>query len=300
MRREFADIITEIASHDDRAVVLLGDISHYLLEEYEKKFPHRFYNVGICEQTIVSMAAGLAMEGMLPVVHTIAPFCVERVYEQIKVDLCYQNLDVTIVSVGGSFDYAHLGCTHHCYEDISILRALPNIDLFAPGTKGELNSLFRKTWGNGRPKYFKLSATEHTVSLESQCGETDPYECKVVREGSDSVVFVNGHLLDRVLAAAPTSTVIYLSTISPISKHSKKIIGDMMKSHHRVFCVEENSKIGALGDEIYNIASEYEVRTHIKKIGIPLEFLENYGKAEEHRQKIGLTVEDIRMEISGE
>ena len=133
MRKTFANMMEHMASIDDRLVVLIGDISHYLLKDFELKYPDRFYNVGICEQSIVSMAAGLAMEGLKPVVHTIAPFCVERAYEQIKVDLCYQNLDVTIVSVGGSFDYAHLGCTHHCYEDVSILRPLPNIDIYVPG-----------------------------------------------------------------------------------------------------------------------------------------------------------------------
>jgi len=132
MRKAFAESVIKLAERDDKTVVLIGDISHYLLKEYEERFPERFYNVGICEQTIMSLAAGMAMDGMRPIVHTIAPFCVERAYEQIKVDLCYQNLDVTIVSVGGSFDYSHLGCTHHCYEDVSILRPLPNMEIFLP------------------------------------------------------------------------------------------------------------------------------------------------------------------------
>ena len=90
MRKTFAKLLMEMAAKDDKLVVLIGDISHYLLKEFEEAYPDRFYNVGICEQSIISIAAGLAMEGFRPIVHTIAPFCVERAYEQIKVDMCYQ------------------------------------------------------------------------------------------------------------------------------------------------------------------------------------------------------------------
>ena len=161
MRNTFAQTLTSLAEEDERLVLLIGDISHHLLRDFQSRFPNRFYNAGICEQSIVSMAAGLAAEGLKPVVHTIAPFCVERAFEQIKIDLCYQNLDVSIVSVGSSFDYAHLGCTHHCYEDVSILRSLPNIDIFVPGRSSEFVDIFKSTWGNGHPKYFKLSKDEH-------------------------------------------------------------------------------------------------------------------------------------------
>ena len=87
MRKAFAESMIELAEKDDKLVLLIGDISHYLLKDFEDRFPDRFFNAGICEQSIVGVAAGLAMEGYRPVVHTIAPFCVERAYEQLKVDL---------------------------------------------------------------------------------------------------------------------------------------------------------------------------------------------------------------------
>ena len=89
MRKAFAEMMIEMAEKDDKLIVLIGDISHHLLKEFENRFPDRFYNVGICEQSMVGMAAGLALEGYRPIIHTIAPFCVERSYEQIKIDLCY-------------------------------------------------------------------------------------------------------------------------------------------------------------------------------------------------------------------
>ena len=285
MRKTFANMMDQIASVDDKLVVLIGDISHYLLKDFEDKYPDRFYNVGICEQTMVSMAAGLAMEGLRPVIHTIAPFCVERAYEQIKVDLCYQNLDVTIVSVGGSFDYAHLGCTHHCYEDVSILRPLPNIDIYVPGNNDELSALLAQSWNNGRPKYFKLNKTQH-----QQDTKVVSEEVLIFNKGraTNPLIFVNGHLLDAV-ADLKDHTVLYSPTIEPMTLNSQLIIAQLLHIHQDAIVIEENSKIGAFADKIGDIMSECGAKTSLKKVGIPRKFCLNYGSASDQREELGLT-----------
>ena len=108
MRREFAKLCLETVKDDSKSVVMVGDISHFLLRETEQVAPDRFYNIGICEQSMVGMASGMAIEGMRPIIHTIAPFLVERAFEQIKNDIGYQNTEVTIVTVGGTYDYSDL------------------------------------------------------------------------------------------------------------------------------------------------------------------------------------------------
>lgn len=294
MRKTFADIMIDLAHKDDKLVVLIGDISHYLLKDFEAQFPDRFYNVGICEQSMVSMAAGLAMEGFRPVIHTIAPFCIERAYEQIKVDICYQNLDVTIVSVGGSFDYAHLGCTHHCYEDISILRPLPNIDIYVPGSKGELRSLLTKSWSNGRPKYFKLNKSTHSQDTGTSTGEII-----LMSEGlsTNPLVIATGHMLDTALQLKD-HTILYCHTIEPILEESKSLLERICLSHKNMIILEENSKIGALGDKIIDIVLLLGIPIQIKKIGIPRQFCVNYGTPEDHRKALGLDSNTILETIS--
>tara|TARA_A100001391_G_C5018656_1_gene265186 strand:+ start:92 stop:1000 length:909 start_codon:yes stop_codon:yes gene_type:complete len=295
MRKAFAESMIELAEKDDKLVLLIGDISHYLLKDFEDRFPNRFFNAGICEQSIVGVAAGLAMEGYRPVVHTIAPFCVERAYEQIKVDLCYQELDVTIISVGSSFDYAHLGCTHHCYEDISILRPLPNIDLFVPGTSSEYKRLINDSWNNGRSKYFKLTKTEHNNIID-----VSAYRNNILNVGNgDVAVFVNGHLLGEVtkLKDYKKHTVVYCPTVEPIEEASQKQIASILRDSKVSVVVEENSSAGAFADKIFDIASHNNVRTLIKKIGIPRKFCTNYGTADEHRQHLGLTSQQIENTI---
>jgi len=295
VRKAFAEAMIELAEQDSKMVLLIGDISHYLLKDFEDRFPERFFNAGICEQSIVGVAAGLAMEGYRPVVHTIAPFCVERAYEQIKVDLCYQELDVTIISVGASFDYAHLGCTHHCYEDVSILRPLPNIDIFVPGTSDEFKQLVKDSWNNGRSKYFKLSKTEH-----SQKTSVSAYETELLNEGNGEVaLFVNGHLLEEVykIKDYKRHTIVYCPTIEPLSTLAKANIANILKNNKTSIVVEENSSSGAFADKVFDIGSKANVSTLIKKVGIPRKFCTEYGTAEEHRINIGLTSDNIQAVI---
>jgi len=296
VRKAFAEAMVELAEQDPKMVLLIGDISHYLLKDFEDRFPERFFNAGICEQSIIGVAAGLAMEGYRPVVHTIAPFCVERAYEQIKVDLCYQELDVTIISVGASFDYAHLGCTHHCYEDVSILRPLPNIDIFVPGTSDEFKQLINDSWNNGRSKYFKLSKAEH-----NQQTRVSAYEAQILNQGNNQIaLFVNGHLLDEVykIENHEQHTIVYCPTIEPLSTLAKNKIANILKNNKASIVVEENSSSGAFADKIFDVGSKANVTTLIKKVGIPRKFCTNYGTAQQHREEIGLTCENIETTIN--
>jgi transketolase len=125
----------DLAARDDRVVVILGDISHYLFNAFQEKYPSRFYNMGVCENALVSVAAGLGAQGFHPFVHTIAPFITERSLEQIKLDMCYNEFGGNILSCGASFDYAWDGATHHCYSDLEILRLLPGMEVIQPGSR---------------------------------------------------------------------------------------------------------------------------------------------------------------------
>ena len=133
LRQQFADTCIEIGQNDQKLIVMVGDISHGILQPYAKLFPERYYNIGICEPSIVNMAAGLSHVGLIPVVHTIAPFIIERAYEQIKLDFGYQKLGINLISVGGAFDYSQLGCSHHCYADVSLMSHFQKLSDFFNG-----------------------------------------------------------------------------------------------------------------------------------------------------------------------
>ena len=288
MRREFAKLCLETVKNDSKSVVMVGDISHFLLRETEQVAPNRFYNIGICEQSMVGMASGMAIEGMRPIIHTIAPFLVERAFEQIKNDIGYQNTEVTIVTVGGTYDYSDLGCTHHCYGDIAMMRLIPNMQVFEPSTPQEFRTLFEKTWGNGLPKYFRLSKEQH-----SQDFEVEPEVMKVVRESKDDRwVFVSGHILDDVLES-PNIGVIYVPTLSSINKESYLEISKVIENVKKIYSVENHFTIGGLGDfvsETFNVV--------VNRIGLERKFLTNYGNFSNLRRDAGMDRQSIIQKLS--
>jgi len=213
MRRQFKDTILSLAENDDSLVLLFGDVSVYLFNEFQRLYPDRFYNVGICENTIIAMAAGLAKMGFKPYVHSIAPFMTERSYEHIKLDVAYNNFAVNLVTCGATFDYAWDGATHHCYTDIEILRMLPNMRVLQPGSCHELDCMLRDTCNDNVPTYYRLSDHPHNIKVKGAFGKGE-----VIRNsGADVTVVTAGPILGNVIEACADQSVniVYYGTIKP-------------------------------------------------------------------------------------
>jgi len=290
MRTEFANICLNVVKNDPKAVVFLGDISHFLLRDAQNAAPDRVHNIGICEQAMVNIAAGASLEGMRPIIHTIAPFLVERAYEQIKVGIGYQQTEVTIITVGGSYDYSDLGCTHHCYSNIALMRTIPNMDVYEPGTSIEFRSLFEQTWGNGRSKYFRLSAKVHSQNLL-----VVPEEINVVRKSTNNkYVFVTGHLLDSVVSV-PDVGVIYVPTLSRMSHNSIGTINKLIDHNTKLYSVENHFINGGLGDYISEVLNR-----GVHRIGINRQFVTEYGTYDDMLKSAGLDLESITNKISND
>jgi transketolase len=288
MRAELAKLCFETVKTDVKSVVMVGDISHFLLRETEQLAPDRFYNIGICEQSMIGMASGMAIEGLRPIVHTIAPFLVERAHEQIKVDLGYQHTEVTIVTVGGTYDYSDLGCTHHCYNDIALMKSIPNMEVYEPGTPKEFRELFTQTWGNGNPKYFRLSAHTHSQDVTVQSEKVN-----IIRDSIDGRwVFVTGHLLDDVLEDTNCG-VIYVSTLHGMSNNSIEMLSELFKNQPKLYSVENHFKIGGLGDLVSDIFS-----LPVKRIGLDRKFLTNYGTYNDLRKESNMDRESILRQLN--
>src|SRR5215467_4329085 len=138
MRNAFADELTKLGSEEPCVVMLSGDIGNRLFDKFKDRHPGRFLNCGVAEANMTGVAAGMAMCGLRPVAYTITPFVTTRCLEQIRVDVCYHNLPVTIVGVGAGLSYASLNATHHSCEDVAFLRALPNMSIVCPADPVEV------------------------------------------------------------------------------------------------------------------------------------------------------------------
>ena len=272
----------ELAETDDRITMILGDVSVYLLNDFQQLYPDRFYNMGICENTLISVAAGMASQGLIPFVHTIAPFITERSYEQIKLDMCYNRFGGNVVSCGASFDYAWDGATHHTYTDLAILRLLPGCEVLQPGSHKELDVLLRSQYDNGKTTYYRLSDHPHHIDMPVEFGKG-----VVLKEcSSDLTVITAGPLLGNVLEACRDLPInlLYFHTIKPIDRELLvKFAGTRMLVVHDAFGLKEAVH------EVSGLSVAYH--------GLPDEFCGWYGKLEDIRGKIGLDVKGIKEKI---
>ena len=279
MRNQFRDTIMDLSTYDDKVVMVLGDVSVYLFNDFKGKYPDRFYNMGICENTLISVAAGLSSQGFFPFVHTIAPFVTERSFEQIKLDMCYNQFGANIVSCGASFDYAWDGATHHCYTGLAILRMLPHIEVIQPGSRKEVDILLRSQYNNGKTTYFRLSDHPHDIDVPVEFGKG-----VVLRDsGSNVTVMTAGPVLGNVMEACRDLDVnlVYFHTIKPIDKEIiSRFKGSEILVIHDAFGLYEAIC------EVPNLSISYH--------GMPDEFCTWYGTLHDVRKKIGLDTESIR------
>ena len=156
MRNKFIEKLVIEAEKDDSIILIVGDLGYNVIEPFFEKFPNRFFNAGICEQSMASMAAGMASEGHKVFIYSIANFPTFRCAEQIRNDICYHNLDVTIVSVGGGLAYGNLGYSHHAIQDYGLMRLFPEISILSPGDPIEVDKLFTYILNDSSPKYLRL------------------------------------------------------------------------------------------------------------------------------------------------
>jgi transketolase len=288
MRKQFVNTVEKLLDRDDRVVLLLGDIGVFGFIRAFEKFSNRVFNIGILEQTTVSLASGLAKSELIPITHTIAPFLVERSYEQIKIDFGYQRLGGNFVSVGASYDYASLGCTHHCPGDVGILLNIPGIEIIVPGTSIEFDKLFLQSYDNGRATYYRLSERENTDSHSVIFGKA-----KVIKKGTLATVVAFGPVLDLVLQAVENIdvNVLYYTTIAPFDNQT---LIDNLAVSGKILLIEPFYS-GTLTHLVCHAV--YPQSVAVKSVGVPREFLTHYGHATDHDNAIGLSVKGILTKI---
>jgi transketolase len=301
MRQQFTETMLQVGLEDPNLVVLVGDISHFGLQPFAKACPGRYYNVGICEAAIVSMAAGLSKLGFHPVVHTIAPFIIERAFEQIKLDFCYQKLGGNLITLGSVFDYSNLGCTHHCYGDFALLKTLPGTQIIYPASPVEFMELFRQTYSNQFLTLFRIPGKQH--NREFKAADLQVGKGLKVIEGSNLTIIATGPQLQNALDAGNElqsmgwdPEVIYIHTIRPLD--TELICNSVMKTR-RVLVVEEHMQSGGLGDDVLRAITGID-QVKFVSLAIPDRFVTGYGPYEHHCEMLGLTAQGIVSKVKDE
>lgn len=292
MRNAFAQSLTELAREDDRVLLLVGDIGNRLFDDFKLRYPERFFNCGVAEANMVGVAAGLAMAGLRPFVYTITPFVTTRVLEQIRVDICYHQLPVCIVGVGGGLSYANLGATHHSCEDIALLRALPGVSVVCPADANEVVAATIAALKHSAPVYLRLGKKGEPL-VHSGVPNLEIGRAIKLRSGTDVCLLGAGNILPVVqetaeLLSDEISTAVFsFHTVKPLDR---ELLADAFEGYRLVVTVEEHSLIGGFGAAVAEwLVDGPSRRARLLRIGSRDEFLHEAGDQQHAREWYGLT-----------
>lgn len=299
MRTAFVRSLEELARDDKRIFLLTGDLGFSVFEKFRDEFPDRFIDVGIAEANMTGVAAGLALSGKIVFIYSIVPFVTMRCFEQVRNDLCMQNLNVRIIGVGGGFSYGSLGPTHQATEDIAVMRALPNMTVVCPGDPVEAGLAVREAMHHKGPVYIRLGRGGEPVIHKTQ-PEFEIGKAITAMDGSDVTLIVTGGMLESAVLAAEkleekniSARVISMHTVKPIDKEVILKAADETKA---IFTIEEHSIIGGLGSAVSEILAEYGCKK-FRRIALPDSFIKIAGSQKYLRSINSLSVEAITERI---
>lgn len=283
MREQFIHTTNELINTDEKVSVLLGGISVASFQENMEKYPNRVFNAGISEQGILGAAAGMSIAGMIPIVHTIAPFLVERAYEQLKLDFGYQRQRGNFVTTGASLDYSSFGATHQCPADIGILSYIPYMQIIVPGTALEFDYLFRHCYDNEFPTYYRLSRDANSFTNNVEFGKGN-----LIKKGSKATVLAVGPILDMVVNACDNLdvTILYYTTVSPFDL---ELLRNNICNRKLLICTPFYK--GSLDYYIHEAMQGEPIKLH--EISLPRIFAPHYGYTREYYNEIGLSEKNI-------
>jgi transketolase len=304
MRNHFADTFYELGKADPRLCVVVADISPAgSIAKFRQDFPDRFINTGVAEQIMIGMVAGMAQRGLRPFAYTIATFTLYRPFEMVRDDLCYQNLPVTIVGIGGGVTYSTLGATHHAQEDIAIACALPNMSVIAPCDPAEVEAATRWCAVQERgPVYLRLGKAGEPDFTSGLAEKFTFGKLRFVRRGRDVCILAYGSIM-KMAAQVADSFQAQGRSVSLVSVHTLKPLdlaglAEVLASHREIVVIEEMSPQGSLGIKVKALAYERSAGSRIRCFSLRDEFVHVYGTHEDVLAAHGLTADNIVESIA--
>ncbi len=297
MRKEFASKLESMAVHNERIIFLTGDLGFMALEGLRSSMGERFINVGVSEQNMISMAASLAYENLIPVCYSIAPFIVFRPAEQIRIDVCLHNLNVKLVGNGGGFGYGIMGSTHHAIEDIAVAGAFQNLECFIPFCNEDVSESVEAMLIREGPCYLRLGYGPKPARLEV------PHfsHTRKIRSGNQITVIGMGPVVIGLLKAIEEmaedlADVFVISTIPLKALHTELLIS--FRKTKRILVIEEHVRHGGLGEHIASLILEEGLTCRYRSLHVKGYPNGLYGDQGYHLAVNGLDEISIKHEIN--
>lgn len=271
MRTETIDALTTYARANEDVILLTADLGYSVLERFAEALPAQYCNVGVCEQAMVGIAAGLALSGRRVVLYSIANFPTLRCLEQIRNDVCHHDLPVTVIAVGGGLAYGAQGYTHHGVEDLGIMAMLPNMAVACPADPVEAEALLRQLLDRRRPAYLRLGRSGEPL-IHAPGASIALDKAIQLRNGRDVALFAMGPIVGRALAAADTlekrgisASVLSFPSLRPLDEAA---VIAAARDHRAILTVEEHSLNGGLGSRVADVLMAAGLSPRFAKFGI--------------------------------
>ena len=302
MKSAFIETLSELAARDRHLMLLSGDLGFKVFDIFRGKYPGQFLNMGVAESHMISVAAGLALEGKRPVVYSIAPFLIMRPYEQIRNDICFHQASVILVGAGGGFSYGANGASHHALTDVALMRALPEMNVFTPADDYETKWCVETAYSQKNPAYIRLGRNV-APSIHSQVLRGKDIERGVLLNDGDEIgILVSGFILPNAYQAArelmKRGYSVRLISFPLIKPLSEDLVEETFEQCSWVFTVEEHHLIGGFSGAVMEVAMAK--RLPLEKL-CPIAAQETAiyetGSHDYLRRKAGLSSESIVCRI---
>lgn len=299
MRKALIQTLVTLAEQDDRIVLLTADLGFMVVEPFKDRFPDRFFNVGVMEQNMIGVATGLALNGFIPFVYSIATFAALRSYEFIRNGPMAHNLPVRIIGIGNGVEYGHDGLTHHALEDIAVMRTLPSLSIISPADKVQADKAIRSTWNLPGPVYYRISkfGDETIPNLSFSYRDVD-----LIKQGQDAILFVYGPLSYKVLHATQileqrglSCAVVVISTLQPINITQLRFL---LCGYAHAFTFEAHYATGGIGTILAEVIAEHSLRCTLHVTGLVFTPGQLLGSQSYLEEQSGLSVEKMVEKIS--
>ena len=304
MRKVCLDMVYELAKQDERVFFIGSDLGAGTLAQFKQEMPDRFFMEGVSEATVIGVAAGLALEGKIVYVNTIATFLTRRCFEQIAIDLCLHHANVRLIGNGGGLVYAPLGPTHLAIDDVAILRALPNMTIVAPADANEMRRFMAATLEHQGPIYIRLAKGNDPIVTRDD-GPFQIGKAVLMRDGSDALIVTTGVTLKHSLDAAAVlsaqgvdAAVLHLPTIKPLDTEAVLQLASPVPV---IVTIEEHTLMGGLGSAIAEVIAEanFTPAKRFKRLGIPDVFPDQYGSQASLMKRYAITADQLVSTVTG-
>jgi len=299
MRNAFINTILGASETRDDIFVISGDAGLGVFDTFKDEHPDRFVNLGAAEQNMISMAAGLSITGFKVVVYNIIPFVLYRCYEQVRNDICYQELPIILVGIGSGLTYSPQGMTHYSVEDIGLAQTLPNLTVFSPIDPVEARLAAEYALNSKSTVYVRLAKRgEPDIHTKSNFDITQP---QILRQGTGVAIVCHGSVAEEALKAADivkesgiTPSVISIPLLQPLNQDK---VAELLSPYELVLVVEEHYSACGLGGMLVKLVSEWRLTCRLIQCGVPYRFIHEVHDNAGMRRKFGIAAGEIAQTV---